>query len=244
MNKVASNLRALIARKNISENRLAMETGVPQPTIHRVISGKSSDPRDGTLRPLADFFGVTVEQMRTELPDLDARKAYVQEQIPAYQVRAFDGADDLDGEREVLVAEVDVVVSGGPGAAVPEFVETSYRMAYQLNWFKQVGAKPNNVRVMKVTGDSMERTLFHGDRIAVNTADNDIVDGRVYVFMTGGIYPDIKVKRLYRTSDGRLRVVSDNLDKAQYPDEYLDANEIEQLHVIGRVIDRSGRGGL
>ncbi|MTI73328.1 MAG: helix-turn-helix domain-containing protein [Stenotrophomonas sp.] len=244
MNNVAANLRELMARRGVSENRLATETGVPQPTIHRALNGTAKDPRDGTLRPLAAFFGVTVEQIRTKLPTPDRPNGGALERVPAYQIRAFDGPDDLDGDREVLVAEVDVVVSGGPGAAVPEFVETSYRMAYQLNWFKQVGAKPDNVRVMKVTGDSMERTLFHGDRIAVNLADNQITDGRVYVFMTGGVYPDVKVKRLYRTSDGRVRVVSDNLDKTQYPDEYLDAHDLEHVQVLGRVIDRSGRGGL
>lgn len=242
MNNVAANLRELMERRGVSENRLATETGVPQPTIHRAVNGIAKDPRDGTLRPLAAFFGVTVEQLRTRLPPpTEASSAC---RVPAYQVRAIDGPDDIDGEREVLVAEVDIIVSGGPGAAVPEFVETSYRMAYQLSWFRQVGAKPHNVRVMKVMGDSMERTLFDGDRIAVNLADNQIIDGRVYVFMTGGPYHDIKVKRLYRTSDGRVRVVSDNQDKTQYPDEFLDAHDIEQINILGRVIDRSGRGGL
>ncbi len=242
MNNVADNLRELMTRRGISENRLSTETGIPQPTIHRIASGKAKDPRDGTLRPLAQFFGVTVEQLRTslDLPPRQDGKA----PIPAYEVRAFEEATELDLDREVLVAEVDVVVSGGPGAAMPEFVETSFRMAYQLNWFRQVNARPQDVRVMKVHGDSMERTLFNGDRIAVNCADTTIADGRVYVFATPGPYSDVKVKRLYRTTDGRVRVVSDNPDKSQYPDEFLDIQELEQIHIIGRVVDRSGRGGL
>jgi len=241
VNTLASNLRALMSLRGISENRLATETGVPQPTIHRVTSGKARDPRDGTLRPLANFFGVTVEQLRTgEGLDVPA----VRERVAAYEVKAFEDREELDSEREVQVAEVDVVVSGGHGAPMPEFVETSYRMAYQLSWFRAVNAKPENVRVMKVHGDSMERTLFHGDRIAINTADNQISDGRVYVFMTPGPYPDIKVKRLYRTTSGQLRIVSDNPDKTQYPDEFLDAADAAGIVIIGRVIDRSGRGGL
>lgn len=241
MNTISKNLRQLMDLRGLSENRLATETGVPQPTIHRVLSGRVADPRDGTLRPLADYFGVTVEQMRTGLP---ASHAGTPGTIPAYAVKAFEHGDELDGDREVLVAVVDVVVSGGHGSPAPEFVETSFRMAYQLSWFHQVRAKPEDVKVMKVFGDSMERTLFNGDRIAVNTGDKEVADGRVYVFMTPGPYPDIKVKRLYRTADGRLRIVSDNPDKTQYPDEYLTADEVPGLHMIGRVIDRSGRGGL
>jgi phage repressor protein C with HTH and peptisase S24 domain len=244
MNNVAQNLRRLMADAGISENHLSRETGVPQPTIHRIVAGASADPRDGTLRPLAEYFGVTVEQLRTKLPPQPSTVLSVREPIAAYDVKAIEERDGVDESREILVAEVDVVVSGGPGARVPEFVETRYRMAYQIGWFQQVGAKPENVRVMKVIGDSMERTLFNGDRIAVNLADKRIVDGRVYVFVTGGVDPDVKVKRLYRTTDGRLRIVSDNPDKTQYPDEYLDGHDIEQLYIIGRVVDRSGRGGL
>lgn len=241
MNNVADNLRTLMRTEELSENQLSRNTGVPQPTIHRVLSGRVADPRDGTLRPLAEYFGVTVEQLRTDLP----RREKVSDGVAAYRVKAVDGDDGLDPDKEVMVAEIDVLVSAGPGLRQPEFVETRYRMSYQLSWFQQIGARPEQVRVMKVTGDSMERTLFHGDRVAVNLADNrHVVDGRVYVFATGGSEPDVKIKRLFKTSDGRLRIVSDNPDKALYPDEILSAEDAANVYIIGRVIDRSGRGGL
>ncbi|MEB1136038.1 S24 family peptidase [Xanthomonas campestris pv. campestris] len=244
MNRLSENLRSLMSVESLSENQLSRNTGVPQPTIHRVLSGRVSDPRDGTLRPLAEYFGVSVEELRTGQPR--ASKGHVvAEPVSAYRVKSVDGEDGLDPEREVTVAEVDVLVSAGSGLRMPEFVETRYRMSYQLSWFRHVGAKPENVRVMRVTGDSMERTLFDGDRIAVNLADNKhIIDGKVYVFTTGGIDPDVKIKRLFKTADGRLRIVSDNPDKAQYPDELLTPDDAANVYVVGRVIDRSGRGGL
>ncbi|WP_170292316.1 LexA family transcriptional regulator [Xanthomonas maliensis] len=242
MNRLAENIRRLMDVEKLSENQLSRNTGVPQPTIHRVLSGRVADPRDGTLRPLADYFGTSVEELRTGTP---AQNNSAREPMAAYRVKAVDGEDGLDPDREVLVAEVDVLVSAGTGLRAPEFVETRYRMSYQLSWFQHVGAKPENVRVMRVTGDSMERTLFDGDRIAVNLADNRaIVDGKVYVFTTGGVEPDVKIKRLFKTSDGRLRVVSDNPDKALYPDEILSADDVSNVYLVGRVIDRSGRGGL
>lgn len=241
MNKLAENLRALMAVESLSENQLSRNTGVPQPTIHRILSRRVADPRDSTVRPLADYFEVTVEQLRTILPKRNPSP----DDVRAYRVKAVDGHDGMDPEREIMVAEVDVVASAGPGLRAPEFVETRYRMSYQLDWFRQVGAKPEDVRVMKVTGDSMERTLFHGDRIAVNLAENkSIVDGRVYVFTTGGSEPDVKIKRLFKTADGRLRIVSDNADKTLYPDEVLAGEDASNVWIVGRVIDRSGRGGL
>lgn len=243
---IGRNLRTLMDRQGLNETALARATGVPQPTVHRLLNADTHDPRDSTLRPLANYFSVTVEQLRTGLPNPlpPAPPPQKHKPIRAYEIKAIDGSDGVDPEAEVLVAEVDVVVSGGHGAVVPEFVETRYRMAYQISWLRQVGANPRDVRLMKVIGNSMERTLFHGDRIAVNIADKRIVDGRVYVFATGGTDPDIKVKRLYRTIDGRLRITSDNMDKMQYPDEYLSAEDADQLTMIGRVIDRSGQGGL
>lgn len=242
---IGRNLRILMDQQGIHETALARATGVPQPTVHRLLNANTHDPRDSTVRPLADYFGVTVEHLRTELPNpLPSPPPFPKKRIHAYEIKAIDGSDGLDPEAEVLVAEVDVVVSGGHGAVVPEFVETRYRMAYQISWLRQVGANARDVRLMKVMGNSMERTLFDGDRIAVNIADHRIVDGRVYVFATGGTDPDIKVKRLYRTIDGRLRITSDNMDKMQYPDEYVTPDDAEQITIIGRVIDRSGQGGL
>jgi transcriptional regulator with XRE-family HTH domain len=65
MNKTAANLRALmLAWDDMSDNALSEATGVPQPTISRILTGKSEDPRDSTLRPLAEFFGLSLNQLK------------------------------------------------------------------------------------------------------------------------------------------------------------------------------------
>ena len=67
MSRLASNLRYLLDEvAKISENALSVETGVPQPTINRILSGKSRDPRDSTIEPIARYFRVSVEAMRRE----------------------------------------------------------------------------------------------------------------------------------------------------------------------------------
>jgi len=59
------NLRRLIDEKNITEAELARRTHIPQPTLHKILSGKTSDPRASTLKSLADFFGVTIDALLT-----------------------------------------------------------------------------------------------------------------------------------------------------------------------------------
>lgn len=58
-------LRQLMTENAISENELARRTGLKQPTIHRILSGETRDPRRRTLQPLADFFGIDVESFYT-----------------------------------------------------------------------------------------------------------------------------------------------------------------------------------
>jgi len=58
-------LQHLIEERDTNPTALAAATGVPQPTIHRILSGESKDPRTATLQPLADFFDVSVEFLRT-----------------------------------------------------------------------------------------------------------------------------------------------------------------------------------
>jgi transcriptional regulator with XRE-family HTH domain len=55
---------------NMSEGELFRRTGVPQPTIHRILSGATPNPRMESIEPLAEFFNVTSDQMlgRVALP--------------------------------------------------------------------------------------------------------------------------------------------------------------------------------
>lgn len=67
-NSVAEILSRLMQQHEVSENALARATGVHQPTIHRILTGESSDPKTGSLRPLADYFGISVAQLRGDEP--------------------------------------------------------------------------------------------------------------------------------------------------------------------------------
>lgn len=53
---------------NISEGELFRRTGVPQPTIHRILSGITPNPRMESLEPLAEFFNVSTDQLLGRIP--------------------------------------------------------------------------------------------------------------------------------------------------------------------------------
>lgn len=249
MSRLAENLSIAADTFGVSQNRLGPESGTSQSTVNRIIQGDTKAPKADSLQKLARYFGVTMDalqnaeeqEFRNIIEAARRKKRGVAEPIAAYEVRAVEGDSDVDPDREVLVDEVDVVVSGGPGAWVPEFVETKFRMPFQLYWFREKRAKPADTRIMRVRGSSMERTLFHGDKVVVNFGDREVQDDHVFVLYYGG---GVKVKRLFRMADGRLRVVSDNIDKDTYPDEFVGQGDLENVYVLGRVIDKSGSGGL
>lgn len=244
MNKLSENMRLLISLAGISEARLAERTGIPQPTINRITRGQSLDPRDSTLRPLAEFFGVSVETLRHgDVRGADPRAPVGKTwpvPVEAYEVQAVEGEEAFDADQEVWVDAVDVEAAAGPGGVVPEFVPTKYRQRYTLRWFRDMGVRPEDVRIMGVRGDSMEPTLYASDRVAVNLADQVISSGRVYAFL---LADEARIKRLFRMGDGRVRIVSDNPDKQRYPDEYIGQDALG-FALIGRVIERKGTGGL
>lgn len=59
-------LKKLLFERNISETDLANAVGLPQPTINRIVNGKSTRPYESSLKPIADYFSITLPQLLGE----------------------------------------------------------------------------------------------------------------------------------------------------------------------------------
>lgn len=68
------NIRNLIHDRNIREVELSRQTNIPPATLHKILTGKTTDPRISTLQAIANYFGVTID----ELYSGPQRKANVQ----------------------------------------------------------------------------------------------------------------------------------------------------------------------
>lgn len=66
--KVTHVLKRLLFKHNIKPTQLARKIGVPQQTLQRIITGQSPNPHGKTLQPIADFFDISVEQLKGERP--------------------------------------------------------------------------------------------------------------------------------------------------------------------------------
>lgn len=66
--KLATTLKLLLQQGNLTESELARQTGVCQPVIHRIASGETDNPKIDSLRPIAKFFSISVDQLIGDAP--------------------------------------------------------------------------------------------------------------------------------------------------------------------------------
>lgn len=63
MASLCSNLKALMSLAKINASELARRTGVAQPIIHRLSTGQNTNPKLATVKPISEYFMVTVSQL-------------------------------------------------------------------------------------------------------------------------------------------------------------------------------------
>lgn len=104
MSTLRHNLAFLMSKYQLTANTLAKETGVPQPTISRILSGESSDPRTQTIQPLAERFGLEAEDLRSSI--VAGAEAFSYEEQPDPASRRKGLRDILDQKKHSAKTEV------------------------------------------------------------------------------------------------------------------------------------------
>lgn len=57
------NIRALMKKSGFNEAELSRRTEIPQATVHKILAEKTVDPRASTLKSLADFFEISIDDL-------------------------------------------------------------------------------------------------------------------------------------------------------------------------------------
>ena len=129
------------------------------------------------------------------------------------------------------VDEVAVEAAAGPGAIAEEFAEVKAQWQIPEGMIRHEGhARPEDLRILMVRGDSMEPEMREGDRLMVDTARRRPDEGELFVLWDGN---GLVVKRVEPArGDGppRLRLLSTN--PAYEPYECL----AEEVNVVGKVV--------
>jgi phage repressor protein C with HTH and peptisase S24 domain len=114
------------------------------------------------------------------------------------------------------------------GDMVIKSEEKGCLFAFSREWLTRYVSRAENALLLKVQGNSMQRTLENGDYIMLDRGRTQIVDGCMYALSIGS---GIVIRKLELLVNEKVRIISDNR-KAYPPYEALR----EELHIIGQVV--------
>lgn len=226
MSYLAKNLEYLLYLNRLNATQLQEQAGITQSTTTRILSGKTTNPRQNVLESYAHFFGVPVQDLM--YMDLSTVPADVSNaQFLNKSISVWTEEDVLPPNMVSIDFLSNVYGSLGDGFENNDNnIETS-KLWFSEKTLKECGVNPKYANAIRVIGDSMYPEISDGQVIAIDKSATRIFDGEIYAFRLLG---ETKVKYLFKHGDG-FKAVSRNEDKLRYPDEIYTAIDIENLHI-------------
>ncbi len=140
------------------------------------------------------------------------------------------GMPDMPDVDLVLVPLVSARLAAGTGSLETDAAIIGH-FAFREDWICRKG-NPDRMVLMRVTGDSMEPEIRHGDMVLVDQGKRDLYGHAMYAV---AVNEEIYIKQI-ETLPGR-RMVLRSLNERYAPIEVdLRGDLADSVHVIGRVI--------
>lgn len=109
---------------------------------------------------------------------------------------------------------------------------------FRTGWIRTDQLQPAALAWHDATDASMEPAICEGDSFVVDTSATDVHDGQTYAVWYGQA---LRPRKLFLLPTGGLRLapLNPNFTTVDVP-----AHEVSGLKIIGRIVHRSGKGGL
>lgn len=193
MTTLSERLTTLMAGKGLSQAELARMIGVKQPSIFKILSGQTLNPKN--ILEIATVLNVDPHWLKTGEGDPD----------PSYRIVEVS---EPQNPNTVRIDILDVEASAGNGAYLSPTEQGLLSQEFDLTFFRQQfgRADAKHLKLITVKGDSMAPTLESGDLLYVDISENYFAADGLYVFTFDG---QTFVKRLQKVGKEML-VISDN----------------------------------
>lgn len=154
---------------------------------------------------------------------------------------SLTGSAILDDVNMVLIPYLDVEhLYGVTGLKVDDDLKSGMAFHHLMLSPLKVSGQLNELAILKNTSLSMKPSINQDDIVLLDLRVNSfeqIESRNVYAFVAN---QELHVKRLIKNVTGDLRIVSDNVDKTQFPDEIVKKSDLSAIQLCGQVIWRSG----
>lgn len=221
MTTLAERISQCIEERGCTITQLADAAGVKPPSVSDWLNGKTKTLKAATALRVATFFGVNILWL-TE--DKGPRRQAVTGAKTEPLLIDLSSHPDL---REV--PRVKFKLSAGvSGYAIEPENGNGRPVFFRQDWFSSNGYRPEKLFAVRISGASMEPSLWDGDLVVINTADTIPHDGEAFAINYEG---ELVIKRLRRDA-GEWWATSDNADQRRFaPKRCTDG-----VVIIGRVI--------
>lgn len=167
-----------------SQSALARASGVPQPTINRILKGTGKrGPETNTIKALAEACKVSAQWLTDgsgvrHLPSSDEGDNEL-----GIDIRDDDGGDFV--RVQVVQSFLHAGLDGIDGDFEPD-EDADPGLVVPRSWLVGKGLSPRCVKAIRIKGLSMYPTFKPGAIVLVNLADRVMVDGELFAVNTDG----------------------------------------------------------
>lgn len=217
MEAFAARLKAEVKRAG-GRKAFAEKADIPLSTLNSYLAGV--EPKVMMVLRIANALGLTVSQLLATSEH---------DHAPA-------GSETRTDDDSISVRLLDAVASAGPGMESEPSPDPPLKsLPFSRRLLAELGVKPADARFLPSKGDSMEPNIKENAIVLVDVSQSRAKDDGIYVLVAGN---DVRIKRIGRSWDGAVELISDN---PLYPNDKLTALEAEALRIAGKVVWAGGK---
>ncbi len=219
---IAQRLKARAFQLDMTPAAVAETSGLNRSFIYDIIRGKSVRPTRSKLQKVADVLKVDVAWL-------------------------IDGDGTLEGEEPKIyspdttfvgISGVKAKASAGGGTIVhAEDEQVSKMYHFRQSWIEnELDANAKQLRILRVTGDSMMPTLNDGDTILVDMGRKSPYPPGLFVLHDGMGLMAKRIEHIPSSEPPRISVTSDNPNYSPYECLLDEVNIAGRIRWYGRVV--------
>ncbi|OOF60834.1 repressor [Rodentibacter pneumotropicus] len=221
MTTLADRLATLMAEKGLSQAELARMIGIKQPSVFKILSGQTLNPKN--IVEIATALGVNVHWLKTGEGEREANDKVI---TALY-------SEERDEQHHLRVDLLDVqLAANSTGIINSDYPEVLSRLYFTEEGVQRLLGRTTTkgIYLFSVPTDSMMPTIMPDDLVFIDTKITEYVGDGVYAFNLNG---ELYIKRLQRLPTGIFRALSDN---PLYPPFDITDELFDTAVIIGKFI--------
>ena len=227
---LADVIRQLRNKKGISQAELATHLGVAQQTVGKWEKNIVCPSLD-TLKNIADFFGVTTDDLLERTSEDKKKIEDIAREVVAQEIsKHLQNADTPKFEKllgtfklnETNYVPVIGSVRCGPNGLAYQFIDEYVAIDDKF--------RPDEIRAFRAVGNSMEGDGIKEGDICLVHLQEEVPDGSIAVVVINGEEGTMKH---YHKGKGFILLQSSN---PEYPPRVFSGEEMNTIKVVGKVV--------